>query len=53
MEDMQTQYVQQTYSHLSPDSIQEGGLYAALHHDGHWYRYVVSSYLDGGLFSGL
>jgi hypothetical protein len=42
MQDMQTQYSQQRYSHPSPDSIKEGGLYAAFHDDGHCYRYVVT-----------
>lgn len=45
MVDMQIQYMQQKYSHPMPDSIHEGGLYAALHHDGYWYRYVVGPYL--------
>jgi hypothetical protein len=49
VEDMQMHYLQQRYSHMSPASIQEGGLYAALHHDDYWYRYVVSFYLVGYL----
>jgi len=42
MEDMQTWYKQQRYPHPSPDNVKEGGLYAAFHNDGHWYRYVVT-----------
>jgi hypothetical protein len=43
MKDMQTQYKQLRYPHPTVDNIKEGRLYAALHHDGLWYRYVVTS----------
>jgi hypothetical protein len=42
MRDMQVQYNQQRYEHPSVDKIKEGRLYAVLHHDGHWYRYVAT-----------
>ncbi|KDR21575.1 Tudor domain-containing protein 7 [Zootermopsis nevadensis] len=51
MVDMQIQYMQQKYSHPMPDSIHEGGLYAALHHDGYWYRVCVSNIISGSSVS--
>ena len=42
MESMQAEYKQQKYPHPPLDSVKEGELYAALHHDGHWYRYVAT-----------
>ena len=41
MESMQTKYKEQKYPHPPLDSVKEGELCAALHHDGHWYRYVA------------
>jgi hypothetical protein len=40
MKSMQAEYKQQKYPHPPLDSVTEGELYAALHHDGLWYRYV-------------
>jgi hypothetical protein len=45
MKAMQVQYSQQRHQHPSVDTIKEGRLYAALHHDGSWYRYVPTSAL--------
>jgi len=42
MESMQAEYKQQKYPHPPLDSVKEGELYAALHHDGNWYRYVTT-----------
>jgi hypothetical protein len=42
MEKMQIEYKQQKYPHPPLDSVKEGELYAAPHHDGHWYRYVAT-----------
>lgn len=45
MANMQTEYKQQKYPHPPLDSVKEGELYAALHNDGNWYRYVGTFYL--------
>jgi hypothetical protein len=42
MASMQAEYKQQKYPHPPLDSVYEGELYAALHNDGHWYRYVAT-----------
>lgn len=42
MEGMQREYKEQKYPYPPLHSVKEGELYAALHHDGHWYRYVAA-----------
>ena len=42
MESMQAEYKQRKYPHPPLDSVKEGELYVALHHDDNWYRYVTT-----------
>ncbi|XP_069687013.1 tudor domain-containing protein 7 isoform X2 [Periplaneta americana] len=51
MEDMQSHYNLHNFPHPTPESVHEGGLYAAHHHDGHWYRVCVSNVINGTMVS--
>jgi len=51
MESMQAEYKQQKYPHPPLDSVKEGELYAALHHDGNWYRVCVSNVINDNMVS--
>ncbi|PSN45877.1 hypothetical protein C0J52_11031 [Blattella germanica] len=51
MEDMQSHYIENKYPHPTPENVHEGGLYAALHNDNHWYRVCVSNVINGNMVS--
>ncbi|PNF29230.1 hypothetical protein B7P43_G10775 [Cryptotermes secundus] len=51
MRDMQMQYNEQRYPHPAVDNVKEGRLYAALHHDGLWYRVCVSNVINDNMVS--
>ena len=51
MESMQAEYKQRKYPHPPLDSVKEGELYVALHHDDNWYLVCVSNVINENMVS--